>query len=101
MNYWDAKWMASMNENNVERDLEDRYMDDIRVVMMCLKAGWRWHEDGLYWCKEWEAEDESSEETTEDRSSRIILDTMNAIMGFLGFTKESPSDFEDKKTSNT
>ena len=36
MNHWDAKWMDTMNENNVERDLEDRYMDDIRVVMMCL-----------------------------------------------------------------
>jgi hypothetical protein len=41
MNHWDAEWMNTMDENNVERDLEDRYMDDIRVVMMCLKAGWR------------------------------------------------------------
>ena len=47
MNHWDSRWMDAMNENNVERDLEDRYMDDIRVVMMCLKAGWRWHEDEL------------------------------------------------------
>ena len=90
MNYWDAKWMASMNENNVEKDLEDRYTDTIRVVRMCLKAGWRWHWDGLYWGREWETEDKSSEETRGDRSSRIILDTMIAIMGFLRFTKESP-----------
>ena len=62
-----------------------------------MSEGWRWHDDGLYWCREWEEEDSASEETMEDRSSRLILDSMNAPMGFLIFTKESPSDFEDGK----
>ena len=39
----------------------------------------------------------AAEETAEDRSSRIILDSMNEVMGFLIFAKESPSDFEDGK----
>ena len=91
MNHWDAEWMDTMDENNVERALEDRYMDDIREFMRA------WHEDVLYWCKEWEEEDLASEETMADRSSRIILDSMVAPMGFLIFTKESPSDFEDGK----
>jgi hypothetical protein len=67
--------------------------------MMCLKAGWRWHEERLYWCKKWKEQDIAAEETAENRSSRIILDSLNAVMGFLIFTKESPSDFEDGKLS--
>ena len=47
MDCWDAGWMAVMDENNIQRDLEDRYMDDIRIIMMCLKAGCRWKEDGF------------------------------------------------------
>ena len=64
---------------------------------MCLKAGWRWFEGGLYWCKDWKAEDLASGETKEDRTTRIILDSMNAPMEFLVFTKESANDFENRK----
>ena len=35
----------------------------------------------------------AAEETAEDRSSRIILDSMNATIGLLIFTMESPNDF--------
>ena len=89
--------MTKMTENNIERDLEDRYMDDVRVVMMCLKAGWKWLDGGLYWNEKWEAEDLSSTETSEERTSRTILESMNSAMGFLTFTKESPEDFVNRK----
>ena len=52
---------------------EDRYMDDIRTVLMAIKEGWRWHGDGLYWCKEWEEEDKKSGEAEESRTERLIL----------------------------
>ena len=41
MNYWDEKWKEMMVNNNIKRDLEDRYMDDIRVILMAIKEGWR------------------------------------------------------------
>ena len=97
MNHWDAKWMELMDKNNIKRDLEDRYMDDIRVIAMALKAGWRWFEDGFYWCKEWEAEDKNVIPTSEERTTDMILESMNAVLEFLTFTKESPADFADKK----
>ena len=51
----------------------------------------------FYWCEEWAVEDAMSEETPEDRSTRLVLESMNSILDFLVFTRESPNDFEDKK----
>ena len=64
---------------------------------MSIKKGWRWRTDGLYWCKEWENEDEQSGANQEDRTNNITLDSMNSILEFLTFTMESPKDFKDKK----
>ena len=86
MNHWDAKWMELMDENNIKRDLEDRYMDDIRVIAMALKAGWRWFEDGFYWCKEWEAEDKNAMPTSEERTTNMILESMKTVLEFLTST---------------
>ena len=41
MNYWDGKWIEAMRDNNIKRDLEDRYMDNIHVILMSIKRGWR------------------------------------------------------------
>ena len=41
MNYWDGKWMEAMRDNNIKRDLKDRYMDNIHVILMSIKRGWR------------------------------------------------------------
>ena len=87
MNYWDKKWMNLMNINNIERDLEDRYMDDIRVMLMALRAGWRWYEGGLYWCKTWEEEDIQTGKTPEERTTNALLRT--------GCTNHSTSHPED------
>ena len=97
MNYWDKKWMNLMNINNIERDLEDRYMDDIRVMLMALRAGWRWYEGGLHWCKTWEEEDIQTGKTPEERTTDALLKSMNNVLDFLEFTKETPGDFENKK----
>ena len=66
-------------------------------TQVSIKRGWRWFEDGLYWWREWEQEDEEKGDTQEARASRIILDSKNSILGFLTFTMESPSDFQDGK----
>ena len=30
--------MEAIRDNNIKRDLEDRYMDDIRVILMSIKS---------------------------------------------------------------
>ena len=41
-------------------------MDYIRLILMGLKKGWRWLENKLCRCKEWELKYERSEESQED-----------------------------------
>ena len=81
-----------MTINNLVRDVEDRYMDDIRVVLMAIKKGWRWQGEGLYW-----GQDRQAGETDETRTSKLVLESMNSTLDFLEFTEESPKDFPDGK----
>lgn len=97
MNYWDRKWRDMMNKNNINRDLEDRYMDDIRIVLMAINHGWRWKYGGLHYCETWKQEDILACKTSEDVTSDAIIDSMNDTLTFLKFTKEMPSDFPDQK----
>ena len=62
VNFWDAKLMEKMEENRINRDLEYRYKGEIRVILIGLKKGWEWLEDGLYCHMEGEIEDERSYE---------------------------------------
>ena len=75
-------------------------MDDIRVITMALKTGWRWVEDGFYWCEEWKTENDTSGVTKEERTINMILESVNTVLEFLTFTKESPQDVEVKKLSH-
>ena len=97
MNFWDGKWKELMTINNIKRDLEDRYMDDIRVILMAIRLGWRWHEGGLFFCSEWEREDQMAGKTVENITAEILIQSMNDILSFLRFTKEVADDFHNKK----
>ena len=57
MNVWDARWLEMMKENNIKIKGGCRYMDDIRIIIASIKAGWRWIDDELRFCKAWEEED--------------------------------------------
>ena len=39
MIYRDGKWIEAIRDNNIKRDLEDRYIDDIRVILKCQSRG--------------------------------------------------------------
>ena len=97
MIFWDKKWMEKMDANNVTRDLEDRYMDDVRIVLMAIQHGWRWLEGGLYYHEDWKVEDLKAGKSLEEVTHDVILNSMNETLTFLKFTKEVPEDFEDKK----
>ena len=53
-----------------------RYVDDGRVALPAIKAGWRWSDGGLKFTKRWEQEDRSI--TGEQRTKEIIKNTLMA-----------------------
>ena len=97
MLHWDGKLLAKIKQNNLRLDEGARYMDDVRAILAGIREGWRWTDDGLYFCKEWEAEDRLLEETPTQRSARILQGIMNSILSFLKLTMEIGDDFDDKK----
>ena len=97
MLHWDGKLLEKLKRNNLKLDEGARYMDDIRAILSGLHEGWKWVEDGLFYCKEWEEEDRLLGETPTQRSARILKGIMNSILKFLNLKIEIEDDFEDKK----
>ena len=57
MGMHNKKWKKKMKDHNIQIEFEGFYVDDGRVVLYGLRAGWRWTGGGLWYCKEWEIED--------------------------------------------
>ena len=57
MLHWDGKLLEKLKQNNLKLDEGARYMDDVRAILAGLRKCWRWIDNCLYFCKEWEAED--------------------------------------------
>ena len=57
MGEWDSRLMKVLVENEVQVDIAARYVDDIRLVLKGLKAGWRWEGKRLKYRRKWERED--------------------------------------------
>ena len=48
-----------MDYKEIKSEIDERYVDDGRSLMMPLKKGWRWDKhEGISCKKEWQAEDE-------------------------------------------
>ena len=95
MNEWDAKWMEKMVDNNITIRKGTRYMDDLRVFLKALKAGWRWFQGGLWFCEEWKKQDLEAGKSSTRSTGDALLTSMNEIMDFLVFTLEIHEDFDD------
>ena len=97
MNTWDTRWLEKMESNGIKIKTGVRYMDDIRIFLYALRAGWRWWEGSLCYCEVWRLEDESTGTSSTIRTARILVEIMNSMMSFLNFTVEVGDDFEDGK----
>ena len=97
MNHWDTLWTGLLKSERMSHEEADRYMDDLRVFMLALKMGWRWKEDGFYFCKEWEEEDLLSGKSPTLRTAENMILAMSSLLKFLKFTMEIPEQFEDGK----
>ena len=96
MNTWDTRWLEKLEQNGVVKT-GVKYMDDIRIFINALRAGWRWWGGALSYCEVWRQEDEADGTSSTNRTARILLDIMNSMMSFLNFTVEVGDDFQDGK----
>ena len=94
---WDRMWLERITEMGLTVEEAARYMDDLRLYMYGIRAGWRWYEKELCWTQEWEDEDNSSDRTDLERTCEIVRCSLNMIYPFLNFTIESVDDFEDRR----
>ena len=67
-------------------------MDDGRVILYGLRAGWRWHDGGLWFCKQWEVEDCTN--TSTERTKCAIGESMKGITMCLDFTVETGEEYD-------
>ena len=88
---FDRMWMNKMEELGVRIWMMMRYVDDARAALPPIKAGWRWQEGSLTYCKRWEQEDSTI--GGEQRTREILGATMNVIEDYLDFTVESGEQF--------
>ena len=97
MNVWDLRWLETLRMNNIKTKGGCRYMDDIRVFMNSLKAGWRWSDGELRYCDAWRDEDMMAGKSNEERTAEAMIASMNGVWGFLNFTMEICQQFTNKK----
>ena len=75
--------------------LEVRNMDNIRVFLACLRAGWRRHNWALAFCHEWEQEDRRGRESMSRKTGVQLRRSMNQVFSLLNFTIELEEDFPE------
>ena len=90
---WDEKWKSRMQESNIKVEDDGRYVDDARVFMFPIRAGWRWEGGELWYKKEWEDEDALLSDT--ERTKRVVYGSMQGLTKCLAFTAETGEDFPD------
>ena len=53
---------------------DGRFVDDARNFQYPVRPGWRWEDRGLWFCKEWEREDELLPPI--ERMKRVVYNSM-------------------------
>ena len=94
MQIYDRKWGEILKELKVKTKRSIRYMDDLRTLLHPFKAGWRWIEGNIMFCKKWEREDRGI--TPLERTRRILAGTMGVVEPYLEFTTETGEDYGEE-----
>ena len=81
MGRWDIEWKEKVKNCNIRVEDDGRYMDDARVFMFAIRAGWRWEHGGLWYRKEWEQEDYLLSPT--ERTKRVVFGSMQGLTSCL------------------
>ena len=94
---WDRKYKKRLEDNNLEAEDHDRYMDDVRTWLHSIKPGWRWVGEELLFCESWRKEDLKEGNVGLRKSRQVLEGMMNNIHNFLKMTMETGDEFEDGK----
>ena len=89
--------MDKMEEDGVKIKTGVRYMDNIRIFLSAIRAGWRWWTGALCYCEVWKEDDDAAGTSSTSRTAKILVNIMNSIMPFLNFTVEVGDAFVDGK----
>ena len=87
---WDCLWGGLMYKLGINLLLIYRYVDDLRLMLRPIKAGWFWA------CNKWifdPARQDLRDPTT--RTKEELLKSLNSTWDFLKFTCEGESDYSD------
>ena len=94
MNTWDQLWTRRMKDLNLRKEVYTRYMDDGRAMMYPIRAGWRFKDGQVRFCKQWETEDQNLTPTF--RTMKVVEGTMKGLIQGLEMTMETKEDFDGK-----
>ena len=83
--------MEGQVENNLEVEEDARYVDDARVWLYPVRPGWRWVGEDLVYEQQWEVDDEGL--SGEERTRRVVYQSMQGLTKGLRFTTEICSEF--------
>ena len=89
---WDKLWTEKIAKMGITTNLKSRYMDDGRICMQPIKHGWRWVNNGLFFCEAWALEDK--EMSPMEVTSKVLLGTMNNVVQGINFTVETALDHD-------
>ena len=87
------KWREVMVKSNMMVVFDGFYVDDGRMIVFALRPGWRWCDNGLWFCEEWALEDQHK--TPTERTKEAIMGSMGGLVECLSFTVESGEEFEE------
>ena len=90
---WDTKFKTRLAVNNILTALDGRYVDDGRLVLYPIRAGWRWYRGGLWYRKDWEKSDSCISDI--ERTKQVVFGAMQGLTECLSFTVETEEDFHD------
>ena len=92
---WDRLWASKLNDLRIITELIMRYVDDGRIFLHPIRAGWRMVGGLLKFRKLWQLEDCGTCPTK--RTVDILESTMQGVVKGLKMTVETKPDFEDQK----
>jgi hypothetical protein len=90
---WDVKWKACLAENRIDHEDDGRYVEDGRLFLYEIRAGYRWWKGNLWFCQAWEREDR--ELSGLERTKRVLAGSMEGHTKCLKFTVETEEEFAD------
>ena len=93
---WDSRWLETLRMNNIKtKCVAD--VDDIRIFVNPLQAGWRCSDGELRYCDAWRHEDMMAGKSNKKMTAEAMITSMNGVWWFLIFTIEICQYFTNKR----